>query len=82
MLCINIMVSIFLGFNVRILVGRQYWNSTVVIGFFCLLVLDIVPIRVVTVMTNTKTVCVLLAFLVPMLVLVMRLLRIKLLMTR
>ena len=47
-----------------------------------LLALDIVPIRVVTVMTNAKPVCVLLAFLVPMLVLVMRPLRIKLLMTR
>ena len=82
MIGINVMVSICLGFTVRILVGRQYWNSTVVIVFFCLLALDIVPIRVVTVMANAKPVCALLAFLVQMLVLVMRLLRIKLLMTR
>ena len=36
MIGINVMVSICLGFNVRILVGRQYWHYTVVIVFFSL----------------------------------------------
>ena len=36
--------------------GMKYWNYTIVIEFFCLLVLNIDPIRGVAVMTNEKPV--------------------------
>ena len=42
--------------------GMQYWNYTIVIELFCLLVLNIVPIRGVAVMTNEKPVLCIIGF--------------------
>ena len=50
----------------KILQNLPYTIYTIVIGFFCLLVLNSVPIGAVAVMTSEKQVCVLLALSSPL----------------